>query len=69
MSKKPRVTRESLRRMEMFEPINTNKEVASEGGYFGPGRRKSDDRVTPSELSKILSEQRRLRDSGMVFEK
>lgn len=69
MSKKPRVTRESLRRMEIFTPIDINREVASEGGYFGPGRRKSRDRVSSNELNKILKEQRRLRDLGMIFEK
>ena len=69
MSKKPRVTRESMRRMEMLAPIDSNREVASEGGYFGPGRRKSDDRMTPRELSELLREQRKLRDSGMIFEK
>lgn len=69
MGKMIRVTRESKRRIEMLEPIDAGREVSPEGGYFGPGRRKSEDKLMPAELKRLLLEQRRLRDSGIIFEK
>ena len=67
--KKIRVTREPKRRIEMLKSIDAGRKVAPKGGYFGSGRRRSDDKLMPAELKRVLLGQHRLRDSGIVFEK